>query len=450
MKRSVWRWLAISSLLAVIAVAETRPQYGGTLRMAMREAPMSLDPADPSQADSFARRSVTALLFDTLISTDVAGHPRPALADSWEQRNQRLQFHLRSGVKFHDGTALTADLAAASLRFSHPSWNISVEADSLIIDGGQTLLTELALPRNAIVKRDAGSTLSGTGPFHIVDWHPGKKLTLAAEENCWRGRPFLDAVEIEMNRSFRDQSTALELGRSDLVEIAPEQAQRVPQDKYRVARSSPMELWALLFTRDAPSPDDKSLREALSLSVDRGSIRTVLLQGAGQPAASILPTWIGGYGFVFSAEANIPKAKQLRSQVRAASTWTLGYDSSDPLSRLLAERIALNAKDAGLSIQPTGSSSSDVRLIKIALASSDGWLALEDIAKLAGLPQIKSKGNSVEDLYAAEQAMLASDRLIPLLHLPVSYASPAALRNWTLRADGSWDLAAAWLSTSRP
>lgn len=452
MKRFVWRWLVTSSLLAValVAAAETRPLYGGTLRIAMRGSPLSLDPADASQPDALARRSVTLLMFDTLISTDEAGRPKAALAESWQPRGgQRWQFHLRSGVKFHDGTPLTAQLAAASLRTSNPAWNISVEADSLIIDGGSTLLAELALPRNAIVKRDSGGTLSGTGPFHIADWHSGKKLTLAAEENCWRGRPFLDAIEIEMNRSFRDQMTALELGRSDLVEIAPEQAQRMPQDKFRLARSSPVELLALLFVRDASSPDDRVLREAFSLSVDRGSIRSVLLQGAGHPAAGILPTWISGYGFVFSPQTNLPKAKQLRSQVRTSPVWTLGYDSADSISRLLAERIALNAKDAGLSVQPTGSSSNDLRLVRLPLASSDGFVALEDVSRLLGLTSV-IKSSSVEDLYAAEQALLASERLVPLLHLPVSYASSSNLRNWSLHPDGTWNVADAWLMTSRP
>ena len=84
-------------------------------------------------------------------------------------------------------------------------------------------LRELALPRNAIAKRKPDSKPSGTGPFHVVDWQPGKKLTLAAEEGYWRGRPFLDGIEIEMGQSFRDQMTALELGRADLVEVAPEQ-----------------------------------------------------------------------------------------------------------------------------------------------------------------------------------------------------------------------------------
>ena len=151
-------------------------------------------------------------------------------------------------------------------------------------------MAELALPRNAIVKRTADNKPSGTGPFHIVDWQPGKKLALAAEENCWRGRPFLDAIEIEMGKSFRDQMTALELGKADLVEVAPEQTHRLSQEGRRLASSTPVELLALLFARDVASPEEKLLREALALSVERGSIRSVLLQGAGQPAPAFFRT----------------------------------------------------------------------------------------------------------------------------------------------------------------
>jgi hypothetical protein len=54
MKRFVWRWLAVNSLLmlALAARAETRPQYGGTLRVTMRAAPTSLDPAENAQTDA--------------------------------------------------------------------------------------------------------------------------------------------------------------------------------------------------------------------------------------------------------------------------------------------------------------------------------------------------------------------------------------------------------------
>ncbi len=454
-----WHWLVVSSLLfgALAVDAETRPQYGGTLHVTMRAAPASLDPVDITQADSFARRSLTMLMFDTLVMTDESGRVRASLATSWQVSpgTQRWQFRLRHGVRFHDGTPLTAEITATSLRAANPSWNVLADGDSVVIEGaGPELPAELALARNAIVKRNPNSKPSGTGPFHIVDWQPGKNLTLAAEEGCWRGRPFLDAIEIEMGRSFHDQMTALELGKADLVEVAPEQSHRAALDGRRLASSLPIELVALVFVRDVRSADEKILREALALSVERGSIRSVLLQGAGQPAASVLPNWMSGDGFVFPMDADLPRARHAREQVRTIPTWTVAYDASDPVARLLTERIALNARDAGLSLQPTSQATSaavsDLRLVRISLASADPWIALADVTALSGLPPAKSKGESVEDLYAAEQSLLATQRLIPLFHLPASYAAAPSLKNWTAHSDGTWTLADTWLGSGKP
>ena len=61
----------------------------------------------------------------------------------------------------------------------------------------------------------------------------------------------------------------------------------------------------------------KSLRQALALSVERGSIRSVLLQGAGQPTASVLPNWMSGYGFVFPIDTDLPRARQCARASRA-------------------------------------------------------------------------------------------------------------------------------------
>jgi ABC-type transport system substrate-binding protein len=449
-----WRWLVVSSvLLGALAQAETRPQYGGTLHVAMRAAPVSLDPADNTQPDSFARHSVTMLMFDTLVTTDENGRVQPSLAASWQlaSNNHGWQFRLRRGIKFHDGTSLTAEIAAASLRAANPSWNVSTDGDSVTIEGSDPELpAQLALPRNAIAKRSDSGKPSGTGPFHIADWQPGKKLVLAADEGCWRGRPFLDGIEIEMGRSFRDQMTALELGKADLVEVAPEQSHRAALDGRRLAGSHPIELVALVFSRDVKPADDKTLREALALSVERGSIRSVLLQGAGQPAGSILPNWMSGYGFVFPMDADLPRARHAREQVRTIPTWTVAYDANDPIARLLTERIALNARDAGLLVQPTTAPAADLRLVRIPLASADPWIALADVAALAGLPVTKNKSGSVEELYAGEQSLLATQRLIPLFHLPASYAASASLKNWTARSDGSWSVADAWLGSGKP
>src|SRR5215470_3672287 len=105
MRRTACLFLAAASLIGA-----TRPHYGGTLRMRVRSA--SFTP----RTDLTATDLSTAV-FDTLVVLDDSGHPQPALAASWTHDSEfkRWEFRLRSGVRFHDGTPLTADQAAAAL-----------------------------------------------------------------------------------------------------------------------------------------------------------------------------------------------------------------------------------------------------------------------------------------------------------------------------------------------
>src|SRR5258708_2708462 len=133
-----WRWLVVSSMLAgaLAADAGTRPRYGGVLHIAMRGAPTTLDPADATQPDSFGRRSLTRLMFDTLVANDASGRLQPWLATSWQASadNRHWQLRIRRGVKFHDGTTLSPETAAASVRAANPSWNVSADADTVVIE----------------------------------------------------------------------------------------------------------------------------------------------------------------------------------------------------------------------------------------------------------------------------------------------------------------------------
>jgi peptide/nickel transport system substrate-binding protein len=453
MRLSGWQSLAVSSvLLSTLVVAETRPQYGATLRTATRIAPMLLDPA--AQPDSIARRNLTCLMFDTLVRMDGRGRLQPALATSWQAApgNQRWQFWLRRGVKFHDGSPLTPEAVAAALRAGNADWTVLPAVDSVIIERNAAdldLAAQLARPRNAISKRSQGGTLIGTGPFHITDWQPGKKLSLAADEGYWGGRPFLDAIEIEMGKASRDQLLALDIGKADVAEVAPEQSHRSSTEGRRVVTSAPVELMALVFAKDRQSPEDGKLRDALALSIDRSSIRSVVLQGAGEPSAGILPNWVSGYAFVFPADQNLDRARQLRGELRQAPSWTLGYDAGDPLARVIAERIALNARDAGITLQTTTSGAADLRLVRSTLASLNARIALAAAASETGLLAPKLSGDSVDELYQAESGMLQSQRLIALFQLPVSYALSPAVRDWNQERDGSRHLENVWLG-SRP
>jgi ABC-type oligopeptide transport system substrate-binding subunit len=278
---------------------------------------------------------------------------------------------------------------------------------------------------------------------------------LEAEENYWRGRAFVDTIEVEMGRNSHDQLVELEMGRADLVEVAPEQGHQVEMEGRRVSTSEPMEIVALVFRGAPKTADEKLLRSALAHSVERGSMKSVLLQGAGQPTASLLPNWMSGYGFVFPADADLKQARHEREQVRAASSWTVGYDANDSLARVLVERVALNAKDAGLVLQPStlqtsATSVADLRLVRIPLASADPWIALANAAETLGMAMPMSTGKSVEDLYAAEESLLGEQRVIPLFHLPAECAVSPALNDWRPAADASWRLDEVWLGKDKP
>jgi ABC-type transport system substrate-binding protein len=452
MKLSVWRLLAALSLLVTVATAATRPQYGGTLRVSTRAAPMSLDPADGTQPDSSVQRNLILLVFDTLVTTDNAGQIQPGLASSWqaESTRQRWQFWIRAGVDFQDGSPLRADAVAASLRNTNPAWTIYPTGNSIVIEcrtPEPNLPAELALWRNAIAKRTPTGAIFGTGPFQVAEWQPGKKLVLTAQEGYWGGRPFLDSIVIELNKSSRDQMIALDLGKTDLGEIPLEQVRRLAMQSRRIQTSAPIELLALVFLRDAQSAEDRRLREALSLSIDRAAVRNVVLQGEGEMAGGILPNWMSGYEFVFPAAFDLGRAQQVRAELPRASAGALGYDASDSVSRLVAERIALNARDAGITLQPNPSAAPNIRLMRVLLPAIDSRIALTSAARSMGLPAPQIGSDSAEDLYQAESTMLETWRVIPLLHLPaVAYAVGAAVRGLEVDRDGSWHLPDVWLA----
>jgi peptide/nickel transport system substrate-binding protein len=484
MRHTAFRFLALISL-ACVAAAATRPHYGGTLRVEMQSAPANLElPSLSSPADYWNTSRILSLIGDNLVTIDAEGRLQPALALKWDRDSaaRHWQFTLRGGVKFHDSTLASPAIIAKILGALHPDWTIQASADSLTIDTespNPTLLAELALPRNLILSRTASGIPIGTGPFRIVDYQPGKLLKLAANEEGWSGRPYLDAIEIELGKSPRDQTVALELGRVDLIEAAPQAANSSPF----LRNSLPVELLALVFPPNSKAQDPR-LREALALSIDRNPIRSVLLKGAGEPTAALLPNWMTGYSAAFSTQPDIRRAKALLAESQQSLTITqpkvnplmpspllLSYDPRDPQSQLIAERIALNAREAGITVQVSLSGAADMQLVRIALPTPDPALALREVAHHfelfqpvihgdggpgsrrrlsdANLGEPAASGSSIEDLYQAERALLDSTRIIPLFHLPVASAVAPRIHSWNPDLLGSWNLANVWLEPAR-
>ncbi len=448
----------------------------------LQSAPDALDlSANAPPADYWDMARTLSLIGDTLIKLDAQDRPQPSLAVAWQSdpSARHWQFTLRRGVKFHDGSTASPAAIAQILGPLHPGWNVRASADSVSIDVDSetplpSLLAELALPRNLLLKRNIKDNRIpiGTGPFLVAEWQPGKLLKLAASEESWAGRPFVDAVEIELGKSLRDQAIALELNKNDIIEAPPEAANGSARHSTSSSSSLslPVELLALVFAANSKAQDAR-LREALALAIDRKPIQSVLLKGAGEPAASILPNWMTGYTAVFSSQANPQRARAVLADSRQPAL-TLSYDPRDPQAQLIAERIALNAREVGITVQVSLSGPEDVRLTRVVLPSPDPATSLAEAARQLGLPQPAlpaPRGNSLDnhflddhfldnrsldDLYQAERSLLDRYTVIPLFHLPVASEASARVRGWAPDRLGTWSdggssLADLWLADQR-
>jgi peptide/nickel transport system substrate-binding protein len=256
---------------------------------------------------------------------------------------------------------------------------------------------------------------AGAGPFKIARFDPGRAATLIANDDYPGGRPYLDSIEIQMGRDLKDQALDFSLGRADISETGERKGTLV-------------NTLALVFDNDRIAP---ALREALSLSIDRQTIQKVLLKDQGQPTNALLPQWLSGYAFLFDKPRDVAHARQL-----AASTAqiTFAYDRQDATLRRIAERIAVNAMEAGISMRPVTIANADVRLELLHITTKDELPSLQDLAALLKMPF--GAGASP---YEAERSLLDGFRVIPILHLADSWAVSPRVHNWP-------DLANVWIN----
>jgi ABC-type transport system substrate-binding protein len=372
--------------------------------------------------------------------------------------------------------SLDPDVTAATAEEVAAKWQI----DSLIYD-----------------HRDAGGDfagLAGSGPFRVTAFEAGKRAVLAANEEFREGRPFVDAVEIAMGRGAHERLVDLELSKTDLAEIAPQDARRAAEQGVRVSASQPDELLALVFVGGNARPDaagkatgqakertpgaaaEQAMGQALSLAIDRVAIVNFILQKTGEPAGGLLPQWSSGTAFLFPAvapsAADLEHAKELWKQIAPSGGLALGYDSADPLEQSVAERIVVNAKEAGMAVRaqalpaagagaekshgaPGQTAHVDVELVRWRMTSRSPDVALKDFlariysGPLAGVEAAAfPEAVSPEDIYKWQRAVLNTYRVVPLVWLPQVYGLSARVRDWNAPRPGeSWPLADVWLDT---
>ena len=466
------RGLCVPLVVAGVVVGAARPQYGGTLRVGTQTIVRTLDPvaAANDAAASASRNRLRPLVFETLLAVDPAGGLQPLLARSWESDagGTRWRFRLRSGVVLHDGNVLEPWQVATSLRASGKAWTVATDGDAIVIEPlppQPALAWELADDRHAVVVRRSPGELLGTGPFRIERLEAGR-LSLRAHDGYWSGRPFVDAVRVEMGRSLATQLADLELGRADLVEVQPADARRLTQRGLQLAGSQPLDLFVLVFEARRATPSSAAIRRVLSAALDRATMCAVLLQGRAEPAEALLPAWISGYASAFVAPGAARPARPAVAAVPPEQrALTLRVDPADPLARSIAERIAVDVREAGLNVTvqaPAGLAPlPDLRLVRVKLEATSPDRALtramtalgaRAIALATTAPSLET-GAPLDAVLRLERDVLETSVVVPVLRAPELYGLGERVETWDGRAispTGAWNLASLWIRTAVP
>ena len=323
-----------------------KPQRGGTLTFAIDSYPQDMNPYSPT-ADNISI-AVFGAWWEFLVRPTQNGtgyQPRLASSYTVSPDNRTYTFNLRKGVKFSDGTPMTAADVMFSLHraFTDPGSQIAFvgskiasmtapNADTVVIKlkaPWPYLLADLSgfnaaiLPMHLIKKEGYKAFLKhpvGTGPFMWSSNSPGVSITVVRNPYYWeKGRPYLDKIVFHVVSADTARATAVVGGQATLAEDPPLSQlaglKSNPAVKVYAFPSTLVELVALNVRK--PPLNNQKVREAISLAIDRTGIVHAGLFGYGKPATTFL---VGPPAQTFQNTAlnlypfSLAKAKQLLKQ----------------------------------------------------------------------------------------------------------------------------------------
>ena len=298
--------------LAALAGCHSGSRDARTVVFLIESSPANLDPRIGTDGQS---EHIDELLFDGLVAKDASFHFTPALAESWEQPNPlTLVFHLREGVRFHDGRTLTAHDVAWTVTSMRTGAVISPKSaayaavDTVEAPDARTvvfhlkradnfLLTNLSTGAFGVVPEGSGREFwrnpVGTGPFRFVSQQIDQDVVVERNPLSWAGTPKLERVRFRVVPDAITESLELEKGSGDVA------ANSLPMDSLPVLAARPnlvvedspgTQIQYLSFNLRDPLLMDARVRQAIACAIDRNLIVQTLLRGHAQPAVSLLPT----------------------------------------------------------------------------------------------------------------------------------------------------------------
>jgi peptide/nickel transport system substrate-binding protein len=273
--------------------------------------PTNLDPRFATDGQS---QHLDGLIFSSLVERDENLSLRPDLAESWETPDPLTYvFHLRQGVKFHDGSAVTATDVKATFDFILNAANRSPKRGGFRMIAGveapdantaifhlnapyASFLWSLSRPAIGIVPAKAGTDFSralvGSGPFRFVSQAQDDEVVLAANPDYFGGAPEITRLRARIVPDAIVRALELRKGSADL-EISSLAPDMVPvlarQPALAVTEHAGTNLSYLGFNLDDAIIGRREVRQALAFATDREALIRYLLRGQARIATGVLP-----------------------------------------------------------------------------------------------------------------------------------------------------------------
>lgn len=305
-----WTLMAVLGGLALSGCTARQAQPGVAV-MVIETSPNNLDLRVGTDAQS---ERVGGLIFDALVKKDAHFELQPWLATAWERPDPRTWiFHLRDGVRFHDGRPLEADDVAWTIRSMTNGTLITAKGGAFAavaqveVRDRLTVIVHLKRPDAAllfsmsdglfgVVPRGAGRDFGlhpvGSGPFRFVSAVQDKEVVVARNEAYWAGPAKLRGVRFAVVPDAI--TTALELKKgsadaeSNVITLDMVHALRDAPGLRTEAAPSSVAIY-MTFNVTDPLLRDQRVRQAVAYALDKPAIIAALWRGQARRAASLLP-----------------------------------------------------------------------------------------------------------------------------------------------------------------
>lgn len=387
MRRSLFIFFAACWLLSC---SHSRPDPN-TVVMIIESSPANLDPRVGT--DAYSER-IDKLIFDSLVRRDEHFQLQPALAESWQIPDSRTYiFHLRSGVRFHDGRPLTArdvkwtfDSIRNGTVISAKSSTFAV-VDTIDTPDDRTVIFHLKQPyanllwnvsdgAMGIVPEGSGKEFFahpvGSGPFKYVSSVIDSEVVLARNDDYWDQPAHVARVRFTVVPDATTRALELRKGSADIAlnALNPDVVLALERDQQLRIEITPGTIYAYVaFNLRDPVLRDARVREALDLAVDRRAIIHYLWRDMAEPAASLLPKQHWAYDDELTATPYDPaRARALLDAAGYKPVNSVRFHltmktSTEETSRLLATILQQQFREIGVTL--------DIRSFEFATFYSD-------------------------------------------------------------------------------